>query len=201
METMKSQSENSNGNLELIIGPMFAGKTTELFEKIKGLTEGLKSLLINHANDDRYGKNVISTHNKEQLPCISIKKLNEIFTNDTFNAEYKRCQYIFIDEGQFFEDLKDFVEQSVNKDKKKVYIAALSSDFKREPFRPIAETMEKFIPNKTTHLTASCDRCDQVAIFSHLLKNNQSESNIQIGGADKYIAVCRNCYNKLNGTV
>lgn len=71
-----------------------------------------------------------------------------------------------------------------------VIVAALDGTFQRKPFGsvlnlvPLAETVTK--------LTAVCMMCQADAAFSLRLG---SETQVElIGGADKYIAVCRRCF-------
>mgnify|MGYP001055552487 CR=1 FL=1 len=73
-----------------------------------------------------------------------------------------------------------------------VIVAALDGTFQRKPFGkvlnlvPLAETVTK--------LSAVCVMCQDDAAFSVRLSN---ETAVEvIGGADKYIAVCRTCYHE-----
>jgi thymidine kinase len=51
------------GHIELIIGPMFAGKSTELIRRVKRLTiSGKRVLNIKYKEDTRYSDDSISTH-------------------------------------------------------------------------------------------------------------------------------------------
>ena len=64
--------------LEIIIGPMFSGKTSELLRR----TDCYKSIgknifYINHKIDDRYGLNRISTHNNRYVDALSTHELDE----------------------------------------------------------------------------------------------------------------------------
>jgi thymidine kinase len=53
------------GQIELIIGPMFAGKSTELIRRVKRYKiSGKKALNIKYSEDTRYSKENISTHDK-----------------------------------------------------------------------------------------------------------------------------------------
>ena len=58
--------EQYNGHIEIIIGPMFSGKSTELMRKVKRYTIAQKKcLVVNYAKDNRYSKeDVIATHDK-----------------------------------------------------------------------------------------------------------------------------------------
>ena len=47
------------------MGPMFAGKSTELLRRVKRLEiSGKKCLSIKYSADERYSKECISTHDK-----------------------------------------------------------------------------------------------------------------------------------------
>ena len=51
------------GTLELIIGPMFAGKSTELLRRVKRhAISGKNCLYVKYAADTRYDNTCIATH-------------------------------------------------------------------------------------------------------------------------------------------
>jgi hypothetical protein len=53
------------GRIELIIGPMFAGKSTELLRRVKRHEiAGSKCLRIKFAGDVRYSEDSIATHDR-----------------------------------------------------------------------------------------------------------------------------------------
>ena len=103
--------------------------------------------------DTRYGESVISSHDKVQLKCLSLKNLNDIKEDE----EYKNSDVIFIEEGQFFKDLFDFVTHAADIDNKTVYVTGLDGDFKREMFGDIC----RLIPHaeNITKLKALCAIC------------------------------------------
>lgn len=54
-----------NGSIELIIGPMFAGKSTELLRRVqRHAISGKSCLYIKYAADIRYDVACISTHDQ-----------------------------------------------------------------------------------------------------------------------------------------
>ena len=54
---------NFKGMLELILGPMFAGKSTELLRRVKRhAISGKSCLFVKYAADTRYDVEAISTH-------------------------------------------------------------------------------------------------------------------------------------------
>lgn len=181
------------GRIELIIGCMWSGKSTELIRQAKRYSSINKNILIiNHETDERYGKNVVSTHDSEQITCISVNTLKHIFEI----SDYKFIDIILIDEAQFFPDLYSFANKAANEDNKILIISGLDGDFKRNQFGEII----KLIPHceKVTKLNALCNICNDgsIASFTHRkVKNNKLNL---VGGRDEYMPVCRFHYNVLS---
>lgn len=188
------------GNLEIIIGPMFSGKSTYLnFELTRMADIGKKCLLISHSLDCRNvcKSDNITTHNS----CYGrfSSKITFMKTITLTGINIMPYDIIGIDEAQFFEDLYENVIEWVDKWRKMVKIAALCGDFKRQVF---GHTF-KLIPycDKIKKLNAYCEIC--VSENSHMTyenaiftqKINNGEDIIEIGGIDKYRAVCRYHYN------
>ena len=176
------------GYLELVIGPMFSGKTSKLLELYKQFNYcNIPVLVINHEDDKRYHETNLSTHDKQMIPCISTKILKDLFTTDTL----EKYNVILINEGQFFSDIKETVVELVDTHKKQVYICGLDGDFKRKKFGNLID----LIPycNKVTKLTSLCALCKNgtLGVFTHRLTNHTEQIII---GSDSYIPVCRGCY-------
>ena len=61
--------------LHLILGPMFAGKTTSLINKANEISNIINKdeiLIINHSSDIRYSENTfITSHDNIKIPCIA----------------------------------------------------------------------------------------------------------------------------------
>ena len=67
------------GYLELILGPMFSGKTTRLVQHYKKYTYiGRKVFVINYAEDVRYDNVLLSTHDKIMIPCKFASTISEM---------------------------------------------------------------------------------------------------------------------------
>ena len=61
----KLQKTKQRGRIELIMGPMFAGKSTELLRRVNRLEiSGKKCLSVKFSADTRYSNTCISTHDK-----------------------------------------------------------------------------------------------------------------------------------------
>ena len=180
-----------NGSISIIIGCMFSGKSTEIIRLIKRYQNipSKRLLIINHSSDIRYGESVISTHNREQISCKSLSCLNIIKETD----DYKNSNVIFIEEGQFFEDLYDFSINAADNDNKEVIISGLDGDFKRECFGDIC----RLIPHAENikKLNALCAKCQDgtVANFTKRIVSNSDQT--LIGSSESYIPVCRFHFN------
>jgi len=67
------------GRIELIIGPMFAGKSTELLRRVRRLQiSGKKCLSVKYSMDERYSKADIATHDSVTQMAVACKNLSEI---------------------------------------------------------------------------------------------------------------------------
>ena len=175
-----------NGRLELIIGCMFSGKSTELIRRLKRYKAIDKNVLvINSAKDTRSTEQVLKTHDGVTFNCIKTNNLNEVF----MSKDFRNIEIVGIDEGQFFEGLYDFVLNALQLDKH-VIIASLDGDSDQRTF---GETLSLIpIADDVVKLKAFCMECNDgtSATFSKriLMKNEGQE----LVGADEYYrAVCR----------
>jgi len=173
------------GYLELILGPMFSGKTSKLLELHKQYTFcNIPVAVINYAGDIRYHSTMMSNHDNIMIPCIQTTKLIEIMDN------IKHADVILINEGQFFEDLVSCVESMLN-DKKIIYICGLDGDFERKKFGGMIDLIP--LCDKVTKLNSMCNLCKDgtPGIFS--LRLTEEKEQLVIGSTN-YIPACRYCY-------
>jgi thymidine kinase len=181
---------SNSGYLELIIGPMYAGKSTELIRIInryKCLNKNI--IIINHLLNNRYGSIGLTTHNREKMEtCINLKELKELDIN-IFNS----TDVIIIEELQFFPDAFEIITKWVDDFKKTVIGAGLDGDFMRNSFGDVL----KLIPysDKITKLKALCKKCGDgtSAHFTKRIIQNNNEKTL-VGSDDIYEAVCRKHY-------
>ena len=200
-----SDSNSITGYLELILGPMFSGKTSRLVEIYKQCKFcNISVTVINHTIDNRYDEELLSTHDKVKIPCMKTERLLDLWA-ESINLEddieiipriKDKCkirisEVILINEGQFFPDLEEFVRILLN-DGKKVYICGLDGDFERKRFGTILDLIP--LCDKVTKLTSLCSLCKNgtPGIFSMRLTN---ETDQTVVGSDNYIPVCRKCYS------
>ena len=185
----KFNNLESVGYLEIIIGPMFSGKTSKLLSLYKQYKFcNIPIAVINHSADTRYHDSMLSSHDKEMIPCIQTDKLENITTNESVD----NSEVILINEAQFFPDLYNFVVNMLNFNKK-IYISGLDGDFERNKFGEILDLIP--LCDKVTKLTSLCGLCKNgtPGIFSLRLTNEKEQTLI---GSDNYIPVCRCCYEQ-----
>jgi thymidine kinase len=179
------------GSIELILGCMFSGKSTEILRRVKRFQIIDKMVcVISHKTDTRYSsEEVIVTHNGVTYPCIMLEHLNDIYKNDKYNLNY---DVFVIEEGQFFDDLYDFVINLADNKNKTVIVASLNGDFERKPFGEIYKLISH--AEKIVKLSALCTMCKDgtSANFSKRITTNTEQ--ISVGAGDQYIAVCRKHY-------
>ena len=172
-------------SVELVIGPMFSGKTTTLltYEKKFQIT-GKKYLCINHSFDTRYTKEgKLATHDGQTSSGqhINVSDLNQIehYILHTFDA-------FIIDEVQFFKRIDDFVSFWSSKGKS-IVCAGLNSDYKLEQFEPVSKLIPKC--DVVKHLTALCVECGEDAPFTERCVDVKQQT--LIGTCDIYKPKCR----------
>lgn len=177
-------------SIHLLLGPMYAGKSTELLRRIRRYQIGGKTtFLIKYGKDERYNTsgNKLSTHDEIKIDCDYATETN-LMQDTKLIDKIKNIEVIGIDEGQFYPDIVLFAEFCANSGKI-IIISGLDSDFKRRPFGQISELISK--ADSYEKLTAICS-CGEEAPFTKRI-TNETESVI-IGGKEMYIAVCRKCY-------
>ena len=177
------------GYLEIIIGPMFSGKTSELINNYnEKLSEFKKVIAINYDKDIRYGLNKIVSHDKMSINSHNYNKLTDI-SDDLLN----NYDWIYINEAQFFKDLKPWIIHQLNTTNKNYILCGLDSDFKREKFGSMLELIPH--SNKITKLYGKCHNCPEKSLYTHRISHEEEQEVI---GTNNYIPLCRKCYNIMN---
>lgn len=172
--------------IELVVGPMFSGKTQELLRRMERCrVAGMKCLMIKWIRDDRYSKDKIVSHGGVDSDITTVKVSN------LKDVDAEPYTVIGIDEGQFYSDI-DQVTDTWACAGKRVIIASLDMTFEGIPFGNIY----KIVPERLTKLTAVCKGClSDNAIFSHRIVEGEGEE--LVGGSESYMPLCRLCFHKL----
>jgi len=174
--------------ITLILGPMFAGKSSFLLNEINKLKLIKKEYIaIKPKIDNRYSEDKIVSHNFISENCFSINSLTELEETGLLD----KIDIIIIEEAQFFEGLRDFIlKYELNKD---FIIAGLSGDSDRKPFGEILQVIP--LCDNLIKLDSLCLECNDgnKAIFSRCNVNKNSQN--LIGSNDLYSCVCRHHYH------
>lgn len=195
---------------QLIIGPMMSGKTEELTRRLVRFSLGSQGgvVMLNNTKDTREAISgsggVYSCHNPSHNAPKGIDMF-KVETLEEFDKRSSRYQTIGIDEGQFFPDLATYVRKWLFQGKDLV-VAGLNGDFGMRPLGKIHEVL--CMATHVTKLYAVCLKCnkDKGRPFAHskadfsLLKREHQENvksdHVIIGGAEKFVPVCLECYRE-----
>lgn len=185
-------------SLDIIIGAMYSGKTTEIMRRLNIFQEmGYKCLYINSILDTR-NEEVLSTHNpslKVTKTKVDMIKYNVLPTNIESISQY---DVIGIDEAQFIPNLKDTVLKYVEEFGKKVIIGGLNGDFQRNKFGEVIDLIpycDQII--KLQPFCLPCSKKDRKmipALFSKRIIQGGDTQQVLIGALEAYVPACRKCY-------
>lgn len=178
-------------SLQLFIGPMYAGKSSELIRQIQRYEILEKSVLvINHTINNRYGSSNITTHTKMSYDdCIILSALGDIFQNEEYKRRFDEAHVVVIEELQFFGDAYDQIVDWCDHRGKHVIAGGLDGDFRRAPFGDVL----RLIPHaeKVVKLSALCKRCRDGTPANFTMRITKDENQTVVGSDDVYEAVCR----------
>ncbi|MFQ6604605.1 MAG: thymidine kinase [Fidelibacterota bacterium] len=173
------------GWIEVICGSMFSGKTEELMRRLRRAQIANMDLAIFKPRlDTRYSSEHIVSHNQLKMPSFLVENPEEIITR----AE--TADVIGIDEAQFFNESLVAVCKQLARNKKRVIVAGLDTDYRGEPFGPMPHIMCE--ADYLTKLRAICVKCGNPATYTQ--RTSSDRNRIVLGETDKYEARCRDCY-------
>jgi thymidine kinase len=187
--------------LDIVIGPMYSGKSSYLINKINiSVVKRENILVINHISDTRYNDNKITNHNNISTDAILFTKLNEIFEYIKINnINLDELNHIYIDEAQFFPDLEEtimkLIEQYTNFENNKTFnkilnitCVGLDGDFQQNVFNEgqLLKLISK--ADTITKLYSKCYKCGKQASFTKRISTNKDQ--FLIGSTNDYVASC-----------
>ena len=185
---------------------MGAGKSLDLLKTAFNYEEhGKKVLIFTSAKDDRFGENKVKSRTGLEKPAIGVSDGMDLFE---YVIDYKKpIDCVLVDEVQFFRkwhirQLADIV------DKLDIPVIAygLRSDFRTEPFE--GSTYMLILADQIEELKTLCHNCNKKAIlnirysikegsYGHAKKILFEGEQVQIGGNECYMPLCRKCYKEL----
>jgi thymidine kinase len=178
-------ARNRRGHLELIRGPMFAGKTTALLERLaRADATGCSVVALKPQRDTRSGSATLRSHTGATWPAIAVGTAGEI------HPAAGVAEMVVIDEAHFFDhDLADACAKLIGAGLS-VVAAGVDWDHRGVLFDSMARLIE--IADTVTRLTTGCARCGAPAEFTQRLVADNAR--IVVGGAEAYEPRCAACF-------
>lgn len=177
------------GRLEVIVGPMFSGKSEELIRRLKRARIARQRVACFKPDIDlRYHRTAIASHSAQTHEAETVANVERL--RESVAEQMDKIEVIGVDEAQFFDpEIIPFAIELVHAGKR-VLIAGLDTTFNAEPFGPIPALMA--IADEVAKLSAVCMQCGAPAI--HTQRLGQSQELVVVGAAGMYEARCRACF-------
>lgn len=87
----------NHGYIEVVVGPMYSGKSEELIRRLKRAKIAKQNIIVFKPHiDDRYSKSDVVSHSGDSIEAIPIEKPSDIY--DLIDED---IQVVGIDEVQF----------------------------------------------------------------------------------------------------
>jgi thymidine kinase len=179
----------SAGRLELVVGPMFSGKTAALIirtEQMENL-RNWKVAVFKPVTDTRHDEPAVISHNGLSIPAKWLERDARDLPRDV--------DLIAIDEIQFFSldaipNIMDAVLAGVH-----VIAAGLDLTYRAEPFGPVPALL--CLADDVTKLTSRCSKCFRPATRSQ--RRVGVPDTVLVGGAESYEPRCLACFTPNGG--
>ncbi len=179
------KSSGRKGQIEVICGSMFSGKTEELIRRLnRARIAKQKVEIFKPSIDKRYDENDVVSHNENSIRSTPVHFADDILL---LSGD---CDVVGIDEVQFFDEQIVPVAQKLANQGKRVILAGLDMDFEGNPFEPMPKLMA--IAEFVTKVNAICMKCGDLAAFSFRLSDAQEK--VVLGEKESYEARCRKCF-------
>lgn len=180
------------GWIEVICGPMFAGKSEELIRRIKRIEYAKKKVIVfKPLIDNRYSENEVVSHNKRKTKCYNLSTSSDVYkyiSEDTYAVAFDEVQ--FMDEG-ILDVCQELADKGI-----RVICAGLDNDFRGEPFSIMPQLL--CMAEYVTKLTAICNVCGSNATRTQRIVNGVPASYddpiIIVGASEAYEPRCRHCH-------
>lgn len=180
------------GWVEVVTGPMFAGKSEELLRRINRLQYAKQKFLVFRPRlDNRYSLDELVSHNKNRHKSILIDQASDVlkYVSDDIHA-------VIIDEIQFLDLSIVSISEQLAARGLRVILGGLDTDFRGEPFAVTAHAIA--VSEFVTKLTAICVVCGSPATKTQRIVDNQPASYhdpiVVVGAQEQYEPRCRHCH-------
>lgn len=178
-----------SGQIEVICGSMFSGKSEELIRQVRRFLYGNIAVhVFKPAMDNRYADEAIVSHNGTSVFAHPIEKSTQIL-----QVIDEKTEIVAVDEAQFFDERLVDVTQILANKGIDVLLAGLDTDFRGEPFGPMPELLA--VSNTVKKLSAICPICRMPSSRTQRLINGKpalyDDPIILLGAQESYEPRCR----------
>ena len=182
---MNEAYPHRSGWIEVVVGPMYSGKTEELIRRLRRAQIARQRVgIFKPAIDTRYAEDQLVSHSEIRIPSRLVASATDIMTHAD------EAEVIGIDEGQFLGPALPKVASMLADRGKRVIVAGLDMDYRAQPFEPMPQLLA--IAEYITKTLAICVRCGSPA--SRTQRTRPEPGRVIVGGSDLYEARCRRCH-------
>jgi thymidine kinase len=189
--------------LKFFWGPMASAKTLKLLSTAYNFEEkNVQIMVLKPALDTRDGEGIIRSRAGLERKCVMIDKDMNLYKaikayKNVLAAQFETLKWVIIDECQFLtedqvnqlSDVVDFLDVSV-------MCFGLRTDFKSQLFPGSKRLFE--LADDIEEIKSTCECGDRkTSINARFDENGEivtEGSQVEIGGNDRYRAICRKCW-------
>lgn len=180
-----------HGSLVLIMGPMFAQKTSHGILLLRHHTFRKKGCLaVKHVMDQRYTQEAsqIVTHDGMQFEPSVFRETLDPRSDETWKQMVDSYDVFLIEEGHFFRDLKSFCLYAIRHGKL-VYVSCLNGTSEQTMFPSIVDVIP--YANRIISRQSPCVQCQDLTpcTYATVPKTRQ----VRVGGKNLYEPRCLAC--------
>ena len=178
---------------------MNAGKSTALLQANHNYLErGMKTKMFTFSGDNRYEQNKIVSRIGISADANSFSEATDLFQNLIEDKELKKIQCVLIDEAQFLKK-KQVAQLGRIVDELDIAVLAfgIRTDFQGELFEGSKYLLAWADNLKEIKTVCWCSRKATMVVRLDSKGNILSEGQqLEIGGNEKYVPLCRAHFNK-----
>lgn len=186
------------GNLSVICGPMFSGKSRELIRLIHiAEIAGQRTAMFKPRIDTRYSHSDVSSHDGFHRGAHAVETASEILSILASYPEFP--EVVAIDEAQFFDRGITAVCLGLVDRGRRVVVAGLDRNFRGEPFGSMPDLLA--CADEVLKLRAVCMHCKDPRVTATLPQRlvdgrpaQYDSPEVMVGGAEAYEARCLDCH-------
>ena len=189
-----------SAKLIYLFAPMNSGKSAQLQMKAYNFGErGVPYLILKSAIDTRDKEGVIHSRPLGDTNCTIVDTKENVFNVVTKTIEEKgKIKVVLVDEAQFLtekqvDQLTDVVDYlNIN-----VYCYGLRTDFKTKLFPGSKRLFE--VADTIEEIKSTCS-CGEKNMYNARIDEHSNVvtegAQVEVGGEERYLAMCRKCYKE-----